>query len=164
MTQNSPSAILITTQGVFQTVRVLLHLWPPISDMQVRTTAQIMEPEGSSPRSRQPATCHYHEPPDQSSPQPLILFLQDLLRYHPIYVLIFHVISFPQVLSETLYEFVPPLEHVSRAPPIPWSLIVYYITFNKEEFQFFVAQRPNAGRGFLIFEASRSHTTTQYSR
>jgi hypothetical protein len=129
--------------------------------MQIRNTTQIMEPEGSSPRSRQPATCPYSVP-DISSRQLLILFLQDLLQcYHSIYVSIFHVVSFPHVLSETLYEFVPPLQHTcQRATPIPWPLIVYYITFSKEEFQLFVAQRLNAGRGFPIFEVSRSHTTT----
>jgi len=162
VTQNISSAILITTQGVFQTVRVLLHLWPPSGDMQTRTTAQIMELEGSSPRSRQPTTCHYPEP-RKSSPQPLILFLQNLLQcYHPIYVSIFLVISFPQVLSETMYEFVHPLQHTCHATSP--SLIVYYVTFNEEDFFFFVAQRPNAGRSFLIFEVSRSHITTQYSR
>jgi hypothetical protein len=31
-------------------------------------------------------------------------------------------------------------------------------------FHFFVALRPNAGHGFLIFKVSRSHTTTHHSR
>jgi len=44
--------------------------------------------------------------------------------------------SFCMILSETLYESVPPLQHTCHAPRPshdPW-LYVYYITFNKEEF------------------------------
>ena len=55
-----------------------------------------MQPEGSLPHSKQPATCPCSEP-DQSSPQSTPLLKNPFKYNSPIYNQVFRVISFPQV-------------------------------------------------------------------
>jgi len=56
-----------------------------------------MKSESSLPRLQEPATCAYLEP-DQPSLGAHIPLLEDQSTYHsPIYVWVFHVVSFPQV-------------------------------------------------------------------
>ena len=56
----------------------------------------LIEPEGSLPHSQQPITCSYPEP-DRSSPCPIPFLSHSFSYYSPIYILVFHVVSFPQV-------------------------------------------------------------------
>jgi hypothetical protein len=66
-----------------------------------RNYHHFMEPGGSSPYTQQPATCPCSEP-DRPGPCPIIsLFYDPFYCYPPIYVLVFQVVSFPQVSPPT---------------------------------------------------------------
>jgi len=58
-----------------------------------------MEPESSSPHSKAPATCPYPQA-ERSSPCIHILFIENKFYYYPpIYMKVFHVVSFHLVSS-----------------------------------------------------------------
>ena len=81
-----------------------------------------MEPEGSSPHSKQPAICSYPKP-DRSSPCPPIQPLEDPFQYYfPFHTLVFYVVSLPQVspLNACNHLFSPHTCYMSCPSQAPW--------------------------------------------
>ena len=91
---------------------------------QLRNSPHFMEPEGSLPCSKVPATCPYPEPP-RSRPYPHILLPEDLSKYYPpIYAWVSQVASFPQVSPPKHCTHLSSPPYALHAPPISFFSIL----------------------------------------
>jgi hypothetical protein len=77
-----------------------------------------MEPEGSLPRSQEPATCPYPEPAQSSSCTPISLPEYPSWYYPPIYAWVSQVVAFPRVSPPKSGMHLSPPPYMPHAPPI----------------------------------------------